>query len=58
MKKGDLICTIEKINFYYGGWSNGWHIVFTSLETYHIGSNILQLPTKEDCKKIYDIYYR
>lgn len=51
MKKGDLICTIEKINFYYGGWSNGWHIVFTSLETYHIGSNILQLPTKEDCKK-------
>ena len=51
MKKDDLICTIEKINFYYGGWSNGWHIVFTSLETYHRGNNILQLPTKEDCKK-------
>ena len=58
MKKDDLICTIEKTNFYYGGYSNGWHIVFTDLETYHIGNNILQLPTKEDCKKIYDIYHR
>lgn len=58
IKKGDLICVIEKTNFYYGGYSNGWHIVFTDLETYHIGNNILQLPGKKECQKIYDIYYR
>lgn len=58
MNKGDIITTIEGINFYYGGWNgNGWHLVYTQMENFHVGNNILQLPTERDCKRIYTNYY-
>lgn len=64
MNRGDIIATINGINFYYGGWNcNGWHLVFTNTEFSHIGENfhvendILNLPTKRDCQLIYHNYY-
>ena len=59
MNKGDKICTIKGVDFFYGGWNgNGWHLVFTNLENFHVGDNILQLPTKRDCERIYRNYYK
>lgn len=58
MNKGDLITVIEGVNFYYGGWNeNGWHLVFTHNENFHVGDDILRLPTSDDCRKIYRNYY-
>lgn len=58
MNKGDLITTIQGINFYYGGWNaNGWHLVFTHNENFHVGDNILKTPTPDDCRRIYRNYY-
>ena len=57
-KKVDKICTINGIDFFYGGWNeNGWHLVFTNLENFHVGDNFLQLPTERDCQRIYRNYY-
>ena len=58
MNKGDLITSIKGINFFYGGWNeNGWHLIFTNNENFHVGDNILKLPTKKDCERIYRNYY-
>lgn len=58
MNKGDIIATINGINFYYGGWNgNGWHLVHTQLENFHVGNDFLRLPTKKDCEKIYHDYF-
>ena len=58
MNKGDKICTINGIDFFYGGWNgNGWHLVYTNLENFHVGDNILQLPTERDCQRLYRNYY-
>ena len=58
MNKGDKICTINGIDFFYGGWNgNGWHLVYTNLENFHVGDNILQLPTERDCQRIYRNYF-
>lgn len=59
MDKGELITSIDGVNFYYGGWNKkGWHLVFTSLENFHVGNNILQPPTKRDCERIYRNLYK
>ncbi len=59
MNKGDLIVTINGINFWYGGWNgNGWHLVYTNFENFHVGDNILQLPTVIDCERIYHNHYK
>lgn len=64
MNRGDIIATINGINFYYGGWNNnGWHLVFTNTEDSHIGenfhvrNNISQIPNEKDCKRIYHNHY-
>lgn len=58
MNKGDKICTINGIDFFYGGWNgNGWHLVYTNLENFHVRDNILQLPTERDCQRIYRNYF-
>ena len=58
MNKGDIITTINGIDFFYGGWNrNGWYLVFTQLENFHVGDDILRLPTKRDCEQIYRNYF-
>ncbi len=52
MNKGDIIATTNGINFFYGGWNeNGWHLVYTQIENFHVGDDILNLPTKRDFEK-------
>lgn len=58
MKKGALICTIENINFFYGGWNyQGWHLVYTENENFHVGTDEKIVPNKKDCERIFKNYY-
>ena len=58
MGKGEIITTINEISFYYGGWNeNGWHLVYTYNENFHIKHDISKMPTSEDCRKIFYNYY-
>lgn len=64
MNRGDIIATVNGIDFYYGGWnSNGWHLVFTNTEknhigeNFHVGNDMLKLPAERDCERIYHNYY-
>jgi len=58
MEKGDMIALINGISFFYGGWNeNGWHLVYTETENFHVKSNISEIPNEKDCKRIYRNYY-
>ena len=58
MNKGDKICTINGIDFLYGGWNeNGWHLVFTDDENFHVENDKNVYPTEKDCNRIYRNYY-
>jgi len=55
MNKGDLITTIQNINFYYGGLSQqGWTLIYTDDENFHTpeGSDHVK-----ECNRIYNNYY-
>ena len=42
MNKGELITTINDINFWYGGYNeNGWHLVYTHNENFHEKKDML-----------------
>ena len=58
MDKGTGICTINGIEFFYGGWNeNGWHLIYTFNENFHVGNEENVLPTEKDCNRIYKNYY-
>lgn len=58
MKKKDIITEINGVKFYYGGYNeNGWHLVYTDDENFHVGKERSVLPEVKDCQRIYRNYY-
>ena len=58
MEKGTLLSTISDINFWYGGYNeNGWQLVYTHNENFHVKKDRLDYPVKRDCERIYRNYY-
>ena len=58
MEKNTLICTIKGKQFFYGGYNlNGWHLVYTEDENFHVNNQADTLPTEKDCHRIYRNYY-
>lgn len=57
-KERNIICTINNKNFYYGGYNeNGWHLVFTEDENFHVENDRNVTPTEKDCQRIWKNYY-
>ena len=55
MKKRDIITEIKGKKFFYGGWNdNGWHLIYTDDESFHVPQ---ECDFIKECHRIYHNYY-